>query len=86
MYNVVCYYYPSMSGVTLQHFTPSPHHTAIMQSGQRGACLLWPIAASIGCCDRCFYQVASDACFRAFAPVLKLHKKVFAAAMNINFN
>ena len=36
---VVCYYCPSMSGVTLRHLTPSPHNSVIMQSGQRGALL-----------------------------------------------
>ena len=39
MDDVVCYYGPSMSGVTLRHFTPSPHNSVIMQSGQRGALL-----------------------------------------------
>ncbi len=39
MDDVVCFYYPSMSGVTLHHFTPSPHNAAIMQSGQQGALL-----------------------------------------------
>ena len=39
MDDVVCYYCPSMSGVTLRHFTLSPHNSVIMQSGQRGAWL-----------------------------------------------
>ena len=77
---VVCYYYPSVSGVTLHHFTPR------LCSTRRGPHLLQLIVSGARC-DRCFYQQALDACFHAFCSSFETLENVFAAAMNnINFN